>query len=369
MNSIKTKLIFQKKFLISIILFSLVLVVCTGCKEKAPEKVVQTKSAIGTICTITLYEQNAESLFDEIFAALDLLEQHVSVNIATSDIAKINDAAGTNNPITVNDDTLYILQAAIKYASLTGGAFDPSIGPLVKLWAIGTDKEHVPSQAQIDSAKALVDYTKIQLDPEKKTVYLPVKGMSLDLGGIAKGYAADMIVQILQQHGVSKAIIDLGGNIYAYGAKAPATNTTDAIPWKVGIKNPFDSTGAPIIVASLINKTVVTSGVYERFFIKDGVRYHHLIDRKTGYPEQNGLMSATIITNSSMMADALSTAVFILGKEKGIALLEKLNTESKDSEGVLYDVQGLCVDKDKNITATSNLRLKIAVIDSSFSLE
>lgn len=365
------KYIKEKWLLLPMCLTSFVFLInlCTGCAQNSSEKYTRTESSIGTVCTVTLYEKDSESLFDEIFSALDLLEQHVSVNIATSDISKVNDAAGTNIPIIVNEDTFYILQSAIEYARLTDGAFDPSIGSLVKLWAIGTKSEHVPTQIQIDTAKALVDYAKIQINKENKSVYLPEKGMSLDLGGIAKGYAADMIVQILELHGSSRAIIDLGGNIYAYGEKISSTNTTDAVPWRVGIKNPFNSTGAPIIGVSLINKTVVTSGVYERFFIKDGVRYHHLINKKTGYPEQNDLMSATIITNSSMMADALSTAVFILGKEKGIALLEKLNRENKTSEKTSFDVQGLCVDKDKKITATSKIKLKIAVIDSSFSLQ
>lgn len=343
---------------------------CISCAQQPIERSTRTESTIGTVCTISLYEKDPKPLFDEIFTALDLLEQHVSVTIETSDIAKINAAAGTASSVTdttvnsafvqCHDDTFYILQAAIKYAALTDGAFDPSIEPLVKLWGIGTDDAHIPTQTQIDETKTLVDYTKIEINEAEKSVYLPVKGMGLDLGGIAKGYAADLIVQILKQHGSTKAIIDLGGNIYAYGAKSGNAFVDNATttPWVVGIKNPFDSTGAPILSAQLVNETVVTSGVYERFFIKDGVRYHHLIDKKTGYPAQNGLMSATIITNSSMTADALSTAVFVLGAEKGLALLESLK-----------GVDGVCVNEYKKITATSDIQSKLAVLDSSFNLE
>jgi len=356
----KIKYLVRKSFFIQpfAIVFSFIFigVFFIGCAKKTPIKSTRTENTIGTVCTITLFEKKPEPLFDEIFAALDLLEQHVSVTIPTSDIALINDAAGTNTPVVVNDDTFYILNAAIKYAQLTKGAFDPSIGPLVKLWGIGTEDAHIPTKTQIDKAVNLVDYSKIKLDSQNKSVYLPQKGMRLDLGGIAKGYAADLIVQILNQHNSTKAIIDLGGNIYAFGEKSPATNTTNAVPWKVGVKNPFDSTGAPIVAINLINKTVVTSGVYERYFIKDGIRYHHLLDRKTGYPVRNGLMSATIITDSSMFADALSTAFFVLGAKKGIALLESLD-----------GIEGFCVDENKIITVTSGLKTKITILDSSFT--
>jgi thiamine biosynthesis lipoprotein len=347
----ESSLIQRLCIVISVFLLIFTSFVFISCAEKTVKKSTQTKSTIGTVCTITLYEKNPVPLFDEIFVALDLLEQHVSVNIATSDISKINEAAGTDNAISVNEDTFYILKAAIKYAQLTDGAFDPSIGPLVALWGIGTEAAHIPTKAQIEEAVKLVDYSKIEMDSQNKSVYLPVKGMRLDLGGIAKGYAADMIVQILKEHGSTKAIIDLGGNIYAYGSKTPQT------AWKVGIKNPYDSTGDPVVAIDLINKTVVTSGVYERFFIKDGIRYHHLLDRKTGYPVRNGLMSATIITNSSMTADALSTAVFVLGAQKGIAFLESLD-----------EVEGFCIDENKKITTTSGIKTKLVVIDSSFSV-
>ena len=149
----------------------------------------------------------------------------------------------------------------------------------------------------------------------------------LDVGGIAKGYATDCIVSILKEEKISSALIDLGGNIYAYGYKNPKEKT----PWKIGIKNPLNPTGSPIEIIQCENSSIVTSGVYERFFEYDGEVYHHLLSAKTGFPENNGLLSVSIICNNSMLCDALSTACFILGSEKGIELIKKINEENQIS--------------------------------------
>ncbi|HZK20577.1 MAG TPA: FAD:protein FMN transferase [Treponemataceae bacterium] len=315
-----------------------------------------------TVCSVSLYEPYPDELFEEIFTRLQTIENNVSAHIESSDVSKINKAAGTvdsanNKAVTlVHDDTIVILQAAIKYAQLSDGAFDPSIGPLVELWGLGTEKAGVPTKQKIQEAIGLVDYTKIEIDTAVKSVYLSRKGMGIDLGGIAKGYAADTVVEFLQKNNVERAIIDLGGNIYAYGAKKVAAN--GKIPWNIGIKNPMDSAKEPIIALDIVNKSLVTSGIYERFLIKDNIRYHHLFNAKTGYPVNNGLVSTTIISKYSIEADALSTAVFVMGYETGARLLDSID-----------GVDGIFIDETKKIRATSGIRSSIALNDDSFRFD
>ena len=161
------------------------------------------------------------------------------------------------------------------------------------------------------------------LDEKNQTAFLTQSDMKLDVGGIAKGYATDCVVKILQEEKINRALIDLGGNIYAYGYKNPKEKT----PWKIGIKNPLNPTGSPIEIIQCENSSIVTSGVYERFFEYDGEIYHHLLSSKSGFPENNDLLSVSIICNNSMLCDALSTACFILGSEKGSEFIKKINRE------------------------------------------
>lgn len=332
----------------------------SSCKAKSVESTKnstlsnpiesETRLVLGTICTIQLYEKGTQALYDNLFDRLVQIEQIMSVNISTSDIARINLAAGIE-AVTVSNDTFTVLKTALEYAELTNGAFNPAIGPLVNLWAIGSDTPHLPSQQEIDTAISLCNWREVQLtESTHPTVFLAQKGMALDLGGIAKGYAADEVAEILRDEGVERAIIDLGGNIYGLGEK----ENGDA--WRVGIKNPFDSTSAPILRIDVKNKSVVTSGVYERFFERDNKRYHHLLNANTGYPADNGLMSVTIVTESSVIADVLSTAVFVMGKQKGMDFLQNIGQS------------GLCIDADKNIRSTEELKTSLTVLNTDFTL-
>ncbi len=329
----------------------IILMSTMACTKQADPITSDTRIALGTVCTISLYEKGTQDLYDELFLRLNEIEQLMSPNIIDSELSKANDFAGFEKG-SISADTYTVLEKSLEYARLTDGAFNPAIGPLVNLWAIGTDAARVPSQEEIEKAVLLSQWEKVLLTKEQNDyfVFLEEEGMALDLGGIAKGYAADELVEILHENNIYSAIIDLGGNIYALGEK----ENGDA--WKVGIKNPFDSTGSPAVRVDLKNQSVVTSGVYERFFEQYGVRYHHLLDSKTGYPVNNGLMSVTIVTESSMLADVLSTAVFVLGKEKGLALLESLGEN------------GFCITAEKEILATQELQGNLFVLDESFSL-
>jgi len=189
---------------------------------------------------------------------------------------------------------------------------------LVSIWGIGGENPRVPSQAEIDDALALINWRNVELNSERSSVFLKQAGMSLDLGAIAKGYAADEAAAIIRRAGLKRAIIDLGGNILTYGEKR------DKTPWKVGLQTPLEDRGAYFGIISGPEQSTVTSGVYEKFFEVDGKRFHHIFSPFDGYPAKNSLLAVTIIAKFSIDADALSTAVFVLGYEKGRALIESL---------------------------------------------
>jgi len=305
--------------------------------------------AIGTVCSITLFEQGKDSIYNDIFARIREIENLMSVNISASDISRINAAAGIE-PVQVHEEVYKVIERALHYAQISSGAFDPSVGPLVSLWGIGTDCPRVPSPAEIEEVLPLVNWRNIELDAGARSVFLARRGMALDLGAIAKGYAADEAAAIIKRAGIKRAIIDLGGNIFTCGAKKNKS------PWKVGVQNPKESRNSYLGVLQVTDKSVVTSGVYERFFEKDGIRYHHIFSPSSGYPAESGLLSATIIAPNSMDADALSTTVFVLGYEKGSALIESL-----------AETEAVFIFEDMSVKTTSGADFSLR--DNSFRVE
>lgn len=331
----------KKKFYVFVVFcFSFIFLMNYGCKSG--KNFSQTRLALGTVCKISLYEKGTPELYEKLFDRIFQIEKLMSTTIDESEIARLNSAS--HNAFLDNSDvvdfpisfeTYSVLEEALNIAKMTQGAFDPTIGSLVKLWNINSltiaddgsyTSEVLPSETQIKTAKNFVDYTTIDLH-SREDVYLVTlkkRGVQLELGGIAKGYAADELVKILRESGIEKALIDLGGNIYAYGAKSDITNFEDAaefgtenrVPWKIGIKNPFDGGKGAVAVVSCIDKSVVTSGAYERYFMVDDKRYHHILDSKSGYPCQSDLESVSIISENSMLADSLSTSCFVMGFEK-----------------------------------------------------
>ncbi|MCM1322409.1 MAG: FAD:protein FMN transferase [Bacteroides sp.] len=323
----------------------------------------RTYLALGTVCSVNLFDSGSAELYDELYARLKEIDSRLSAHRTDSDIAAIHSAAGMH-PVAVSEDTIAVLSAAKLIAEKTGGAFDPTVGAIARLWQVSvTDMEtgtvsdgYVPSDAEIEAVLPLVDYRFLHIDETCGTVFLEKEGMFLDAGGIAKGYAADELVKILRRRNIPRALIDLGGNIYAFGEKIVGSTPS---PWRVGIKNPLEPANPPIIAAELAGKTVVTSGIYERYFERGGVIYHHIFDPATGLPVRNNLASCTVIGESSMLADALATAVFVLGEEKGFALL------SAEVSGNAI-AAGICVLKNKEIMTTVHSDVKIDVLDASF---
>lgn len=318
-----------------------------SCRAKEPAR---TEFALGTVCTVNLYERGTKDAYDEIFARLRELERILSANDEGSNVSAINRSAGIA-PVAAAPDTLTVLSAAIAFSEKTDGAFDPAIGPLVRLWNIGTDQADVPASAEIQKALTLVSWKDIILDRQKGTVFLAREGMRIDLGAIAKGYAADEVARIVGRRGIKRGMIDLGGNIYAVGEKAPGT------PWVIGIRDPKTSHGLPVASLRAKNASVVTSGIFERYFEKDGVHYHHILDPKTGFPKTNELLSVTIVAQNSMNADALSTSAFLLGTEKGLKLVSTV----PGAEAIFIDRKG-------RITTSPGLKGAVTVLDERYAL-
>ena len=337
---------FQKSiFALLIIIFSICF---TSCERTANP---HTEALMGTVCTVNAYDDGTKSLYDELFARLHEIDETFSVTIDSSEISAINKAAGERS-VSVSSDTAYVVRSALAFAELTGGAFDPTVGPLVKIWGINTDHARVPEKSEIDAVLPLINWRDVSV-ADDNTVMLKRRGMALDLGGIVKGYAADELTKILKVRKVRRAIVDLGGNIFVYGKKK------DGSPWRVGIKDPNDPEGVPAIVLNVANSTIVTSGVYERFFTENGVRYHHILDAKTGYPAASGLLSSTIVCESSMAADALSTSVFVLGKESGMELLHRIQSSAgtplAEIPGLHAQVLGIFIEEDGSVSASKAL--------------
>lgn len=286
-----------------------------GCRAApAPEAVKQTVVGFyfDTVITLTAYAPDDSALK----AALEecaKYEKRLSKTVEGSDVWNVNHAGG--KPVEVSEDTLSILRVAGDIYARSEGAFDVTIAPATALWNFKGDNPALPDAAALAQAAALTDFSKVQIDGNR--VMLPA-GMQIDLGGVAKGYIADRLIDFLRSRGVEHAVLSLGGNVVTLGDRP------DQARWRVGIQDPDKPTGDYMLVATTGEGSVVTSGVYERFFVLDGVRYHHILDTATGWPVQNGLKSVTIFSESSALGDALSTACFALGAEKGLALAESL---------------------------------------------
>lgn len=287
-----------------------------------------------TLVSVTVYgpqaAENGRAALDE-FRRLDRL---LSAYLPDSDVGRVNAAAG-REAVRVSRETAALVALSLKYAALSGGRFDPTVGPLVRLWGVGEGRTEPPSPVEIAAARRLVDYRRVMVDQAEGRLYLPQRGMALDLGGVAKGYAADRAAAALRARGVSSALIDAGGNIVALGTRPGGR------PWRIGIRHPRRE-GQILGVLSVADRAVVTSGDYERFFLHGGRRYHHILDSHTGRPAE-GFTSVTIVAPSSTLADLLSTAVFVLGPKDGPAFARRHGAETLtvSAEGAVSVSRGL----------------------------
>jgi FAD:protein FMN transferase len=320
----------------------------SGCSNKAEEPVSKTETILGTVCTIKIYDHISESTFEKVFNRLKEIEDKMSVNKESSEVININNASGVDY-VKVSKDTFEVIEKGVYFSSLYN-KFDITIGPIVKLWNIGFDNVRIPEDKEIKNKLPLVNYKNVLLNKVDNKVMLKEKGMMIDLGGIAKGYAADEAVRVLKENSVEHAIVNLGGNVMTLGGRP------DGSQWTIGIQHPFTNRGNYVGTVKVADKTVVTSGIYERY-IKEGDKiYHHIIDKATGYPVDNNLLSVTIITDKSVSGDGYSK-IFALGLEKG---LEYANT--------LKDIDAIFITKDNKIYITQGLKDNFELTDTSFKL-
>ncbi len=331
-------------------MLAIVWALCASCRAAAtPEPahpVERTRVSMGSQLRLTAWtsqEAAAVAAFDAVFAEFDRLESLMSVWRDGSDIVRLNAAAG-DRAVAVSVDTRAVLAAARDISDWTHGKFDVTFGALSDLWKFDHDQDNtIPDPAAIRSRLPLIDYRFVTVDNRAGTAFIARKGARVHLGGIGKGYAIDRAIALLRSKGLNDFMIQAGGDLYVAGRKGDR-------PWKLGIADPRDPSGASFAALELTNATLSTSGDYERFFLKDGRRYHHLLDPDSGLPAVT-CRSVTIVTDSALLADGLSTGAFILGPEEGMALIERLDK-----------VEGVIVTAANEVLISSGLKGRIAIL-------
>lgn len=320
---------------VGLALLLLSLLLPTGCGRSASpgeEPVSDTGFYLDTTVTLTLYGVPDDALIQSCFALIEEYEARLSRTRPGSDVWNINHSQG--EPVEVSPDTAELIRTALSYSDLSHGAFDITIAPVTDLWDFQGDGPHsLPDSRQLEEALTHVGYHNLLVDGSSVTLTDPKA--AIDLGGIAKGYIADRLKEFLlsegPKNGLTGGIIDLGGNILTVGSKP------DQSPWRIGVRKPFGET-ARQLAATVTGSDVslVTSGTYERYFELEGTLYHHLLDPQTGYPADTGLSGVSILSDSSMDCDALSTTCFLLGLDQGMALIESL----EDTEALFITEDG-----------------------------
>ncbi len=335
------------------VIISLVIIL-TACTPKSTEQMIveQDDFVLGTVGKIRIYaddEKAGNSAIEKAYARIVAIENTMSTSIEGSDVYNINKNAG-NAAVEVKEETMSVIKKAIDYKELTNDVFNIAIGRLIELWGIGKDWQKVPNEEEIQDAKNHIDITQVELSGNN--VMLKDPDMLIDLGGIAKGYAVDEAARVLRENGITSGFVNMGGDVYALGSKP------DGTPWNVGIQDPEIGSGDVIAKVGLIDESIVTSGDYERYFIEDGVHYHHIIDPETGSPTRNELVSVTILSQKSVDGDVLSTAVFVMGLEEGLSFIEGLE-----------DIEAVLITKDKKMYATSGAIDRVEVLNPEFQLQ
>lgn len=318
------------KYLNNIIVLLLLAVGLFSCKQKSLERVQLIGEAQGTYYSIIYYDDEARDFKTEIDSLLDAFDQSVSVYQPNSIISRVN----RNDDLVVLDDWFIgNFQLSKRISEETNGSFDMTIGPIANIWGFGTfEKPHSIDPQKIDSLKQFVDYRKIKI--ENGRVLKENKGIQLNFNAVAQGYSVDVLSDFLQEKNIKSFLIDVGGEIYAYGKK-PHNES-----WKVGIEIPEESDGERVYnkVVNIYNEAVATSGNYRKFYVLDGVKYAHSLDPKTGYPVKHSILSSTVIAETAGEADAYATAFMVMGVEKSL-VFAKNHPEIKIY--LMYDDKGV----------------------------
>lgn len=312
----------------------------------------QSSFQIGTYITLSIYADHEvpDEVFDDLIGLIDQYEYMISKSITTSEISEINENAGIR-PVKVSKEIIELLNISNTYSNDSNGLFDVSIGALVDLWGIGTKEAHIPEEADIKQSMSTVDYKKIIFDEQNQTVFLEESDMVMDLGAIAKGYIADRVKDLILEKGYESAIVNLGGNVLTVG------NKPNSDSWSIGVRDPRKDSVTEMGILRLEDNSIVSSGVYERYFIEGDIRFHHIINPKTGYPEQNDMMSISIVSEKSVDGDALSTTVFLMGLERGLEYIETLE-----------NIEAVFIMNDLSVYISSGLREKFILVNQDYTL-
>ena len=316
------------------------------------EPISATAIKLNTAVTVTIYDSNDKNLLTECMNLCDKYEKIFSRTASDSELYQLNHrelapVERTENTYQVSDDLAELVSEGLDYSELSKEAFDIAIEPLTSLWDFTAKDPQVPEDSLIQAALPKCDYHNISVDKDKNEITLKTDDTAIELGAIAKGYIADRLKDYLVSQNVKSAIINLGGNVLCIGEKP------DNSAFKIGIQKPFADRSETIAVMDIKDKSVVSSGIYERCFEQNGTLYHHLLNPETGYPYDNGLIAVTIISDKSVDGDALSTTCFALGLEDGMKLAESLD-----------DVQAFFVTSDYEIHYTKDFRKKIKVTET-----
>jgi len=316
-----------------------------SCQQRSPHLVKRHRLLMGTLVEISVIgrdEDEVAAAIDDAFAEMKRIEGLMSRRIPESEVSKINGLA-VSKPTRVSPEVLRVIRRAEEISKASGGYFDISIGVLLDLWGFEGNGGRLPGKDEVDEALRSVGYKGIHLDETASTVELRKKGMRIDLGGIAKGYAVDRAFEVLTSRGFGNLIVNAGGDMRVEGKKPNG-------PWVIGIQDPRDRSR---ILATLdaSDICVATSGDYERYFTKNGIRYHHLLDPFTGFPAR-GCRSVTILAKDALSADALATAVFVMGPQKGFELIERME-----------EVEGLIISSDGEMIISEGLKGRLRFSD------
>ncbi len=302
----------------AILILAILSLLLPSCQRRSPRIVKRHRILMGTLVEISVIgrdEDRAAAAIDGAFAEMERIENLMSRRIPTSDVSRINGWTGVK-PVKVSREVLKVIGKAKEISRASGGYFDISIGVLLDLWGFEDSGSRVPAKAEVEKSLRSVGYGAVVVDEQATTVQFESKGMRIDLGGIAKGYAVDRAYEVLRARGYGNMIINAGGDMRVGGRKPNG-------PWIIGIQDPRDrSRILATFEASEIS--IATSGDYERYFEVDGIRYHHLLNPFTGFPARQ-CRSVTILAKDALSADALATAVFVMGPEKGLHLIEAMD--------------------------------------------
>ena len=297
----------------------------------SPHVVKRSQMHMGTLVFLTAVAQDKQRAHDAIergFAEIHRLEQILSTWIPESELSQINAAAG-QRAVTASPETIELLEHSLEMARLTEGGFNIAVGPAVEAWNVSRERR-IPTHEELDATRPLMDLSAIQIDREAGTVYLARSGMQVDIGGIGKGYAADFAARVMREAGASAGVVAISGDMKTFG------RLPDGQRFMFGIQHPRKENGITIGQLELENEAVSTAGDYQRYFEKDGIRYHHILDPQTLQPARLS-QSVTVVAKTGVRADGLDTGIFVMGPEKGMALIERL----PGVEGVIIGADGI----------------------------